>query len=129
MSKTILFIATGCYAACVSAQALTVDVFSLDSLHLNGSNCHFGAQRATLIASDWDKIFWMKIDGKMVEFQSKKTDAEIEKQMKTRRWHERHCNRKGLPSTSTWSKPLVVKIRPRSGDLSTSHEVANTDMF
>jgi len=87
MRKTVFFAAV-CFALSASAQTLRVDSFALDSLHLVGSYCEFSAQRDTLLASDWIKTFWMKIDGKMVEFQSGKSDAEVEKQLKNKRWRE-----------------------------------------
>lgn len=40
------------------------------------------------MVSDWDKKFWMKIDGRMVVFESYKNDAESEKQLRNKRWQE-----------------------------------------
>lgn len=88
MKRTILFAATIFAATSVSGQTLKVDTFTLDSLQLEGSYCQFGAQQAALLASDWDKKFWMKIDGKMLVFQSQKREAEVESQAKNKHWRE-----------------------------------------
>lgn len=88
MKRILFFIAAVCSALSASAQTLKVDTFALDSLHLAGGHCQFGARHDTLLASDWDKKFWMKIDGKMIEFQSQKKDAEVESQLKSKRWRE-----------------------------------------
>lgn len=88
MRKTIPFIAVLCSALSASAQGLNVDNFAPESLGLVGSNCQFAAQRDTILVSDWDKKFWMKIDGKMLSFQSGKDDDEIGTQLKNKRWRE-----------------------------------------
>lgn len=88
MKRTILFIAAVFSALSASAQALKVDGFKLDNLHLAGAYCRFDAGQDTLLVSDWDKKFWMKINGKMIEFQSSKTDVEVESQLKSKHWRE-----------------------------------------
>jgi elongation factor P hydroxylase len=88
MKRMVIFIATAGFALSTSAQALKVDSFALGGLHLVGRYCQFGAQHNTLLASDWSGKFWMKIDGKMVEFQSQRNDVEMENQLKNRRWLE-----------------------------------------
>jgi hypothetical protein len=45
-------------------------------------------KQETVLVSDWDRKFWMKIDGKMVEFLSEKSGAEVETQLKEKRWLE-----------------------------------------
>lgn len=88
MRKTILLVAALCSALSASAQGLTVDSFAPEILGLVGSNCKFGAQRDAILISDWDKKFWMKINGKMLLFQSEKDDAEIDKRLENKRWRE-----------------------------------------
>jgi len=39
-----------------------------------------------LLASDWSKKYWIKIDGKMVEFESEQTDSDIEQMLESKRW-------------------------------------------
>jgi hypothetical protein len=88
MSKTVFLVVAVCSGLSASAQALNVDSFGPEILGLVGSYCQFGVQRDTLLVSDWDKKFWMKIDGKMLAFQSEKSGAEIERQLKNKRWQE-----------------------------------------
>ena len=88
MRKTILLIAAFCSGLSASAQGLSVDRFAPETLGLVGSNCQFGSQRETILVSDWDKKFWMKIDGEVLLFQSEKNDVEIEKQLKNKLWRE-----------------------------------------
>jgi hypothetical protein len=88
MKRTILFIAAVFSALSASAKALKVDGFKLDNLHLVGAYCKFDAGHDTLLASDWDTKFWMKIDGRIIEFQSLKTDGVVESQLKSKRWRE-----------------------------------------
>ena len=69
-------------------KALKVDSFALESLHVEGSYCQFNSEHNTFLASDWDRKFWMKIDGEMVEFQSRRSDPEVEAQVKSKHWRE-----------------------------------------
>jgi hypothetical protein len=88
MRKKVFFVLAVCSAFSVSARPLRVDSFESEKLHLIGSYCQFGGQRDTRLVSDWDKKFWMKIDGRMVVFESDKSDAESEKQLRNKRWQE-----------------------------------------
>ena len=88
MKRTISFIAVAGFALPTLAQTLSVDSIAIDSLHLAGSYCRFGAQRDTVLVSDWNRKFWMRIDGKTVEFEGQKEDAETESQLKNKRWRE-----------------------------------------
>jgi hypothetical protein len=88
MRKTVLFLVAVCWALPASAQAIKVDSVAPDSLHLVCSQCQLNAKQETLLVSDWDKKFWMKIDGKVLEFQSVKTAAEVEAQLRNQRWRE-----------------------------------------
>lgn len=88
MKRTILFIAAFFFALSASAQALKVEGFKLDNLHLTGAYCKFDAGHDTLLTSDWDKKFWMKINGRMIEFQSLKADGVVEGKLKSERWRE-----------------------------------------
>lgn len=88
MRKTVFLVAAVCSGLSASAQALEVGSIDPQSLGLIGSNCQFGVQRDTLLVSDWDRKFWMKINGKVHAFQSEKTDAEVEKQLQNKRWRE-----------------------------------------
>lgn len=75
----------------VPAIADNIDVASFDPTPLYGvgSYCEFGRQAdKTLLASDWVGKFWMKVDGKIVEFASHRTDEEAERQLANKRWHE-----------------------------------------
>jgi hypothetical protein len=88
MRKTILLVAALCSELPASAQGLSVDSFAPETLGLVDSNCQFGSQRDTILVSDWDKKFWMKINGKMLSFQSEKNGTEVEAQLKNKRWRE-----------------------------------------
>lgn len=69
-------------------EALKVDSFALESLHIEGSYCRLDSDHKTFLASDWGRKYWMKIDGKMVEFQSQESDSDVEKQLKSKHWRE-----------------------------------------
>ncbi|MQA40360.1 hypothetical protein [Rugamonas aquatica] len=88
MKRTIFLIAIAGFALPTSAQTLSIDSIAMDSLHVAGRYCKFGAQRDTVLISDWNKKFWMRIDGKTVEFEGQKKDVEVESQLKNKRWHE-----------------------------------------
>jgi len=88
MRKTVLLVAAVCSGLSASAHALEVGSIAPQSLGLIGSNCQFSVQRDTLLVSDWDRKFWMKINGKVLSFQSEKNDAAVEKQLQDKRWRE-----------------------------------------
>lgn len=88
MKKAIIFSTALWSAIPAQAQTLKVDNFDLDSLPLAGAYCKFGEKNLTLLASDWSKKFWMKIDGKMVEFKSEQVYAEIARRQESKRWRE-----------------------------------------
>lgn len=75
----------------LSALAKDVEISSFDptQLHLSGSYCGFQRKpNETVLASDWAGKFWMKVDGKMIELVSHKTDDEGEWQLAGKRWDE-----------------------------------------
>ena len=74
-----------------SARAVDVEIIGFDpaQLHLVGSYCTFERKpHEIVLASDWAGKFWMKVDGKMIELVSRRTDVEAERQLASKRWHE-----------------------------------------
>lgn len=73
----------------VLARDVEIGSFDPSQLHISGSHCTFERKpRETVLASAWAGKFWMKVDGKMVELVSRKTDDEWERQLAKRRWYE-----------------------------------------
>jgi hypothetical protein len=88
--KNVWIFAAG-LAFTLSAFARDVDIAGFDpaQLHLSGSYCTFERKpHDVVLASDWASKFWMKVDGKMIELVSHKTDDEAERQLASKRWHE-----------------------------------------
>jgi len=89
MKDTWIFTALLAFALPASAGNIEVASFDAAPLYGVGSNCEFGRQAdKTLLASDWVDKFWMKVDGKIIQFTSHRTDADIERQLAAKRWHE-----------------------------------------
>jgi hypothetical protein len=85
------WIAIACASVAMHAHAgnLQIGRFDPDKLNLDGSQCAFDDQaRQTVLASDWVEHFWLKIDGNMVKLTGRRTDAEIGRQLKTKRWRQ-----------------------------------------
>lgn len=71
------------------AAGIEITGFDAARLHLSGSYCTFERRpHETVLASDWVGKFWMKVDGKMIELVSRKTDVEAERQLASNRWRE-----------------------------------------
>lgn len=88
--KSICIFAAG-IAFTLSALAKDVEIEHFDTaqLHVSGSYCEFERKPGeTVLASDWAGKFWMKVDGKMIELVSHKTDDEGERQLVLKRWDE-----------------------------------------
>ena len=74
---------------CAFAKGVQVGDFNPAQLHLVGSSCTFDRKaRETVLASDWAGKFWMKVDGKMIELASHRTDPQVEQQLADKRWQE-----------------------------------------
>ena len=85
------WIAIACASFAMHARAgnLQIGSFDPDQLMLEGSQCAFDNQaRQTVLASDWIEHFWLKIDGSMVKLTGRRTDAEIGRQLKAKRWRQ-----------------------------------------
>jgi len=85
------WIAIACASFAMHAQArnLQIGSFDPDKLNLVGSQCAFDNQaRQTVLASDRIDYFWLKIDGNMVKLTGRQTDAEIDRQLKAKRWRQ-----------------------------------------
>jgi len=73
------------------AAAAGPQVNRLDTglLHLNGGQCTFENQtRQTVMASDWAGKFWIKVDGRIVEFVTHRSDEEMQRQSDHKRWRD-----------------------------------------
>ncbi len=72
-----------------AAGQLRVNRFNPEDLHLSGSQCSFDdAAEGTVLASDWVAKFWIKIDGKLVEFSSPESNADGARELANGRWRE-----------------------------------------
>lgn len=74
-----------------SAVATGIEISSFDParLHLSGGYCTFERRpHEIVLASDWAGKFWINVDGKMTELLSRKTNAEAERELASKRWHE-----------------------------------------
>ena len=72
-----------------AAAGPQLDSFDPDQLHLVGSQCAFENKAGqTMLASDWIGKFWVKVDGKMVEFVTRQPDDEMQRQSEQKRWHD-----------------------------------------
>lgn len=89
MRKITIFTIAMLCAALASAQEPRISRFDVDSLHLEGAYCGFDQKGGgTVLASDWGKKFWMKIDGKMVEFAGTRSNSDIATQLAGKHWQE-----------------------------------------
>ena len=89
MKKRWIAIACASFAMHAHAGNLQIGPFDPDQLNLEGGQCAFDNQaRQTVLASDWIENFWLKIDGKMVKLTGRRTDAEIGRQLKAKRWRQ-----------------------------------------
>jgi len=89
MKKTWAFAWGMMSTLCAFAEDVQVANFDPAQLHLVGSSCAFDRKaRDTVLASDWAGKFWMKVDGKMIELASHRTDRQMEQQLAGKRWHE-----------------------------------------
>lgn len=73
------------------AAAAGPQVNRLDTgpLHLNGGQCTFENQtRQTVMASDWAGKFWIKVDGRIVEFVTHQSDEDMQRQSDQKRWRD-----------------------------------------
>jgi hypothetical protein len=78
-------------ALVLPANAGDVEIAGFDAaqLHLSGSYCTFARKdHQIVLASDWIGKFWIKVDGKIMELASHRTDDEAERQLARRRWDE-----------------------------------------
>lgn len=63
--------------------------FDPDQLHLDGGQCAFGSKPGqTVLAGDWAGKFWIKVDGRIVEFVTRQSDEEMHRQSDRKRWHD-----------------------------------------
>jgi hypothetical protein len=88
--KNVLVLAAGLvFTLSGFARDVAIAGFDPDQLHLIGSYCTFERKpHDVVLASDWVSKFWMKVDGRMIELVSHKTDDEAERQLASKRWHE-----------------------------------------
>ena len=90
MRKLVCLAVAALWVSSAAAQELRINRFDMDSLHLEGAQCDFTEKgNGTVLASDWLRKFWMNVDGKLIEFAGTKTDADFERDLKTKRWKER----------------------------------------
>lgn len=89
MKKYTLLVLAALWVSSAAAEELRINRFDMNSLHLDGSQCDFTEKgNGTVLASDWLTKFWMKVDGKMVQFTGTGSNADFERQLKTKRWKE-----------------------------------------
>jgi len=88
--KTRWHLAAGiAFPLLAAAAGPQLDSLDPDQLHLVGSQCAFENKAGqTMLASDWIGKFWVKVDGKMVEFVTRQPDDEMQRQSEQKRWHD-----------------------------------------
>ena len=89
MRKLVCLAVAALWVSSAAAQELRINRFDMDSLHLEGAQCDFTEKgNGTVLASDWVTKFWMNVDGKLIQFTGTKSNADSERQLKTKRWKE-----------------------------------------
>jgi len=89
MNTRWIFAAVLAFPVLAAAAGPQLDSFDPDQLHLDGSQCAFTNQaRQTVLASDWVRTFWIKVDGKMIELASRQSDEEMQRQSAQKRWRD-----------------------------------------
>ena len=89
MKNALIFVTGLTLTLSASVNGAEIASFDPSLLHLNGSYCTFERKpHEIILAGDWAGKYWMKVDGKMIELVSHTADAEAERHLASKRWHE-----------------------------------------
>ncbi len=75
-------------ASSALAQAFVVGHLAADNSQVDGAQCEFSDRTGVILRADWVSKFWMRIDGALIAFEGTRTDAQKERELRTRRWKE-----------------------------------------
>ena len=89
MKNAWMFAAGMLVPLCAAAGELRIDRFDHDKLGIQGAQCTFEDRgHRNVLSTDWVELYWLKVDGRMVKLVGRQTDAEIERQQKSKTWRQ-----------------------------------------